>query len=83
MRHFVRDRIAAALERARPTLEEHIARHLEYPLGFPYKFAPAAVSIREVRALKVVPLGECRPSRSRRCSGPVGTARRSRARDRT
>ena len=53
MRRFVRDRINDALDRARPTLEEHIRRHLEYSLGFPYKFAPVAVSIREVRKIKV------------------------------
>lgn len=56
MRRFVRDRIADALEPARPALEEYISRHPEYPLGFPYKFAPAVVVIREVRQLKVVPL---------------------------
>jgi hypothetical protein len=56
MRGFVRDRIADALERARPTLEEYISRHLEYPLGFPFKLAPAAVSIREFRQLRVLAL---------------------------
>ncbi|HET9001976.1 MAG TPA: hypothetical protein VFP86_20220 [bacterium] len=55
MRRFVRDRVAAALERAKPALEDYISRHLEYPLGFPYKLAPAAVLIREFRQLKVVP----------------------------
>lgn len=58
MRRFVRDRIAHALERARPTLEEYISRHLEYPLGFPFKLAPAAVSIREFRQLKLLPLAK-------------------------
>ena len=57
-RLLVRDRVAAAVERARPTLEEYISRHLEYPLGFPYKLAPAAVVIREVRQFKVVPLAK-------------------------
>ncbi len=40
----------------RPALEGYIGRHLEYPLGFPYKFAPAAVSIRDFRQIKVTPL---------------------------
>src|SRR5262249_36191824 len=42
MRRIVPSRIADALDRARPALEEYVGRHLEYPLGFPYKFAPAA-----------------------------------------
>jgi len=35
-----------------------VSRHLEYPLGFPYKFAPAAVLLREFRQLKVAPLAK-------------------------
>jgi hypothetical protein len=58
MRRTVPSRIADALERARPTLEEYISRHLEYPLGFPYKFAPAAVLIREFRKTKVTTLAK-------------------------
>ena len=56
MRRLVRDRVAAALGRTRPALEEYIAEHLQYPEGFPYNFAPAAVLIREVRMLKVAAL---------------------------
>jgi hypothetical protein len=56
VRRLVHDRIAASLGRARPALEEFISRHLEYPLGFPYKFAPAAVLIRKFRKNKVVPM---------------------------
>jgi hypothetical protein len=40
MRRNVPTRIADALERSRPALEEYISRHLEYPLGFHYKLAP-------------------------------------------
>jgi hypothetical protein len=55
MRRFVKDRVAAALERTRPSFEDYVSRYLEYPLGFPYKFAPAAVLVREFRLLKVAP----------------------------
>lgn len=47
MRRFVRDRVAAALELARPVIEEYISRQLAYPLGFPGSFG-AAMLIREV-----------------------------------
>ena len=53
VRRFVRDRIVTALERARPTLEDYISRHLAYPLGFPGPFDGAAVLIREFRQIKV------------------------------
>jgi hypothetical protein len=56
MRRVVRSRIAAALERARPMLEEFIGQHLGYPLGFPHRFGHAAVRIREVQKLTVIPL---------------------------
>ena len=58
MRRIVPSRIAEALDRARPTLEEYISRHLEYPLGFPYRLVPAAVMIREVRQFRVAPLAK-------------------------
>ncbi len=58
MRRFVKDRVAAALERARPSLEEFIARHVQYPLGFPSHFDGAAVLIREFRKIKVATLAK-------------------------
>jgi hypothetical protein len=58
MRRFVKDRVAAALERTRPSFEDYVSRYLEYPLGFPYKFAPAALSIREFRKIKLAPLAK-------------------------
>jgi len=50
VRRTVPGSIADALGRARPVLEEYISGHLEYPLGFPYRFAPAAVMIRPGQA---------------------------------
>jgi hypothetical protein len=70
MRRIVPGRIVDALERARPALEEFISRHLEYPLGFPHKFAPAAMLIREFRKIKVAALARariCRRFRWRYC----------------
>jgi hypothetical protein len=58
MRRFVGDRVVAALDRARPALEDYISQCLEYPLGFPVKLAPAAVVIREFRQLKLAPLAK-------------------------
>ena len=65
MRRIVRDRAAVAVERAAARLEAYVSRHLEYPLGFPYKFAPAAVSIREFRSIKVIPLAKANLPRVR------------------
>ncbi len=38
MYRCVRDRIAAALARGRPALDEYIAEHLRYHEVFPYGF---------------------------------------------
>ncbi len=56
MRRIVPSRIAATPEQAKPALKEFISRRLEFPLGFPYKLMPAAVSIREFRKTKVTAL---------------------------
>jgi hypothetical protein len=58
MRRFVKGRVDAALELARPSLEDYVSRHLEYPLGFPHKFAAPAVLLREFQQLKVAPLAK-------------------------
>jgi hypothetical protein len=58
MRRFVRDRIAAALDRARPTLEEYVSERLSYPEGFPHVFPRPVVAIREVRKFKIAPLAK-------------------------
>ena len=55
MRRVVRDRVAASLETAKPYLEEWIATRLEYPAGFPYLLARPAISIREMRRLRITP----------------------------
>jgi len=43
---FVRDYIAAAIDRLRTHLERYIAEHLQYPEPFPFIFAEPVVSIR-------------------------------------
>ena len=47
--------MADSLESVKADLEEWIATHLEYPAGFPYVLAEPAVSIREVRHLRITP----------------------------
>lgn len=37
---------------------QHIAQRLQHPEGFPYNLAPAAVSIRDLRKLKVAALAK-------------------------
>jgi hypothetical protein len=58
MRRFVRDRVLAAVEQAKPRLEELIAEYLQYPEGFPNRFPRPVVMIRELRELKIVPLAK-------------------------
>ncbi len=58
MRRFVRDRVLAAVERAKPRLDELIAEYLQYPEGFSFRFRRPVVMIREVREFKVVPLAK-------------------------
>ena len=58
MRRFVRACVADALEREKPTLEEYLAERLQLPMGFPYRFDPAAVLIREVRSFKITALAK-------------------------
>ena len=53
MRRFVRDRVAAALERAKLEIEEYVAEHLQYPEAFPFPVADAAVWIREVARFRI------------------------------
>ncbi len=56
MRRFVRDRIAVALEREKPALQEFVSEQLSYPEGFPYDFSHPVVMIRDIRKLKIIPL---------------------------
>lgn len=55
MRRIVRDYVAAAVDRARPELERHIARHLVCSEPFPFTLAERLASIHETRRLKITP----------------------------
>jgi hypothetical protein len=55
MRRIVRDYIAAAINRAKPQLEQFVAVHLECPEAIPLIFGDRLASIREVRVVKITP----------------------------
>ena len=48
-------RIAAAIDRAKPDLEQFVARHLECPEAVPLIFVARLATIREIRSLKITP----------------------------
>ena len=55
MRRVVRDYIAAGLDRQKPQLERYVAEHLRCPQACPLVFTEPAVTIREVRRVKIAP----------------------------
>jgi hypothetical protein len=55
MRRVVRDYVATSISRARPQLEQYIARHLKYSEPFPFVLTEPVASILQIRRVKITP----------------------------